>query len=108
MQFQPFEAGIKRALCCCNEIFTYACDVVDGHCLGYFRQVGTEGNRGRRNGLPAARIVSDDMVITFPRPVGAGLAPCVGDLDARYGTGCLDGSDDWREGLCLLVIPDSG
>ncbi len=108
VQFQPFEAGITSASGCRDEIITHARNVGYGHRRWHFRQVGTEGDRGGRDGLPAARIAVGDMVVTFPRKVGAGLASCVADLDARYGTGCLDGRDDRREGLGLLVGPDAG
>src|SRR5690606_41617766 len=40
--------------------------------------------------------------------VGAGLAPGVGDLDARHRTGGLDGAGDRGEGFGLGVVPQPG
>ncbi|KPX27266.1 Urease accessory protein UreD [Pseudomonas syringae pv. delphinii] len=108
VQLDPLKACITGTTGSIDEVLTNAGDVVQGHGARHFRQVGTERNGGRRNGVPATRIGSDNVIIAFPRTVGAGLAACVGDLDARHATGVLDGFDDRHECLRLLVIPDTG
>src|SRR5258708_2280763 len=47
------------------------------------------------------------MVVALPRPVGAGLAPGMGDLNAGHCPGGLNRPDDGRKRLGLPVIPQS-
>ncbi|MNC42761.1 hypothetical protein D3C75_915870 [compost metagenome] len=67
-----------------------------------------EGDGGRGDGFPAAGVVGGNVVVTFPRAVGAGLAPGVGNLDTRHGTGGLDCLHHRHESLGVGIAPDTG
>ncbi|MNZ87031.1 hypothetical protein D3C78_1058780 [compost metagenome] len=108
VQLQPLEAGRQGAAGGGDEVGLHAGDVALAHGLRHLGQVGAEGDGRRGDGLPAARVAFRDMVVALPRPVGAGLAPGVGDLDARHGAGGLDGAGDRGEGRGLLVAPQPG
>ena len=73
-----------------DEIGLDARDIVQRHRLRHLRQAAAEGDGRWRDGVPAARIVVGDVVVAFPRAVGAGLAAGVADLDARHRAGGLD------------------
>ncbi|MCY1530128.1 hypothetical protein D9M68_653040 [compost metagenome] len=108
MQFEPFKAGIERTAGGGGEIALHACNVVERHRPGHLGQVRAERHRRRRQRLPAARIVQADMVVALPRPVGAGLAAGVGDLDAGHRAAGLDRRGNARHAGLLRVAPQSG
>src|SRR5471030_3255299 len=107
VQLQPFKTRIECSFCSSNKILADAGDIVECHRFGHLGQVGPEGDSRGSDGLPTARIVFADMVVAFPRPVGAGLAARVSNLDSWHGAGCLDRCNDGYERLRLLVIPDA-
>ncbi|MNN25047.1 hypothetical protein D3C81_1385020 [compost metagenome] len=108
VQFDPFKARITRSTCGIDEVLLDPGNVVQGHFTGHFRQVGAEGDGRRGDGVPASRVIRGDMVVTFPRAVGAGLAPGVGDLDARHRACSLDRLHHRHERLGMGVTPDTG
>ncbi|MCY1437681.1 hypothetical protein D9M71_538520 [compost metagenome] len=108
VQFYPLEAGITRTAGGIDEVLLDPGDIVQRHFAWHFRQVRAKGNGRRGNGLPAARVVGGNVVVTLPRAVGAGLAPGVGDLDTRHGTGSLDGLHHRYERLSVGIAPDTG
>ena len=71
----------------------------EGHLLGHLGRSAPNGDGRGRDGLPAARIAVGNVIVAFPGTVGAGLAPGMGDLNARHGAGRLDGLHD-RSNAC--------
>jgi hypothetical protein len=97
MQFEPFEAGIARADRGGDEI---------GRTRAMSSSVISVGTLGRLppNAMGEGAMVCQprravrDMVVAFPRPVRAGLAAGMADLDARYRAGGFD--RPWRSRPC--------
>src|SRR5690606_24900156 len=108
VQFEPFEPDFQRPLGSGHEVVTYPGNIVQGHFPGLLAQVVAEGDGRRRYGLPATGGVIGNMVVPFPRVVGAGLATGMGNLDARYRAVALDRLHRGDEGLGQLVVPDPG
>ncbi len=48
------------------------------------------------------------MVIAFPRAVGAGFTPGVGNLNPRHRACCFNVTGDLSQAFSLLVVPDAG
>jgi len=82
-------------------------DIVLRHFARHAVEMATEGDRGRRDGLPALRVILGNVVIPFPRAIGAGLAPGVRQLKAGHRTGSLDRLDDRFELRSVLIRPNA-
>ena len=107
MQLQPFEADIARAFDGGDEVALHAGDVFLGHGFRHARHAGAEGDCGRGDGGPSARIGLGDVVVALPGEVGAGFAAGMGDLDAGHAAGGLDRGDGGAEGIGLGVVPEA-
>jgi len=108
VQLDPLEAGVAGTARSVDEILFDPGNVVQGHFARDFRQVRTKGDGRRGDSVPATGIVGSDVVIAFPRAVGAGLAPGVGNLDTRHRACRLDRLHHRHERLGVGVAPDPG
>ena len=108
VQLQPFKAGSKGAAGCRDKVGLHAGDVRKRHGAGHARQTAAKGDGRWRNRLPAAGIAFGNMVVAFPGVVGAGLAPCMADLDAGHGACGLDAGGNARHAVDLGVVPQAG
>ncbi|MNV21953.1 hypothetical protein D3C71_1129060 [compost metagenome] len=105
VQFQPLEPCGQCATCGGHKVGLHAGNVLQCHGLGYPGQTAAVSNGGRCYRLPGTRVVLGNVVIAFPGALGAGLAACVGDLDAGHGASGLDAGGDAAHAFDVLVVP---
>ncbi len=108
VQLQPFKADGQRAARGSNKVRLDPLDVLQGHGLRHFRQVCAKGDGRGCDSLPAVGSVVGDVVVTFPRAVGTGLAAGVGNLNAGHRAVGLDTTHNRDERLGLGIGPQAG
>ncbi len=96
MQIATGVSDVARADRRRDKIARNAIDVRFCHRPWYLPQAAAECNGRGCDGLPAARVALGDMIVAFPRAVGAGLAAGMPDLDPCNRTGLFDAGDDRR------------
>src|ERR1700722_8733407 len=106
MNLDHFKSGDQSAMRSGRECLHHAPNTGSGQLTGS-RIAFKKRHGARSDDLPAVRLVLRNESAAVPRHLGAGFAPGVRQLDARYGTLALDERRDALQRFNMLRLPDA-